>query len=73
MEFRSVSFGVDLYKWAHDMQIESLMAVLKGYFEDKAEPSQLFEICELYFKIGYQEGLEWCKKVILLLFYGKKI
>jgi hypothetical protein len=68
MGFRSISFAVDVFKWAHDMKIESLMLVLKDYFEDKAEPSQIFEIFELYYKIGYQEGLAWCKKVILLLF-----
>jgi hypothetical protein len=63
-DFRSISFGVEIYKWADEMQITSLVAVLDKYFKDEAKATEIFELFELYFKIGNKAGVEWCKKVM---------
>jgi hypothetical protein len=62
-EFRSISFGVEVYKWAHEMKIKPLVEVLDQYFKEEAKATEMFEIFDLYVRLNNHVGLEWCKNV----------
>jgi hypothetical protein len=62
-EFGSVSSGVEVYKWAHEMKMKRLVEVLDQYFKEEANATEMFEIFDLYLRLDNHVGLEWCKKV----------
>jgi hypothetical protein len=61
-EKKDVSFAVQVYKFAHEMQIEALSKQLTEFFK---QPSALdvFAIFDLFCTSDNQLGLERCKKV----------
>jgi hypothetical protein len=63
-EFVSISFSVEIYKFAHEMQIKSLMVVLDKYFKDEANASDIFTVFDMYQTLNDNEGVAWCKKVM---------
>jgi hypothetical protein len=65
-EFRNASFGAEVYKFAHEMQIESLTEDLGNFFEGTKAP-EIFAIFDLYLRLdGNQTALETCKQVFIL-------
>jgi hypothetical protein len=66
-EFENASFGAEVYKFAHEMQIDSLTEDLGKFFEG-TEASEIFAIFDLYLRLdGNQTVLETCKQVIILM------
>ena len=61
-DFKSTAFGVNLYKFAQEMQIETLMDELDEFFK-KTNSSEIFALFDLYLTIGNQVGLDNCKLV----------
>jgi hypothetical protein len=71
-EFRSISSGVEVYKWAHEMKIKPLVEVLDQYFKEEANATEMFEIFDLYLRLNNHVGLEWCREVNCLKKKGKR-
>lgn len=63
-DFKSVSFGIKVYKFAHEMQITTLMTVgLTEFFHKTIKATEIFAIFDLYTMSDNQLGLYHCKKV----------
>jgi hypothetical protein len=67
-DFKSVPFGTQLYRFAHLMQIESLLKALDVFFKHP-KASDVFAVFEVYHKFGNQRGLDKCKVVRFFPFY----
>ena len=64
-EFKNASFGAEVYKFAHEMQIDSLTEDLGKFFEGTKAP-EMFSIFDLLLRLdGNQTALETCKQVII--------
>jgi hypothetical protein len=63
-DFVSISFSVEVYKFAHEMEMKSLMTVLEKYFKDEANASDIFTVFDMYQTLNDNEGVAWCKKVM---------
>ena len=61
-DFKKTAFGVNLYKFAQEMQIDTLKEELIEFFK-KTKSSEIFALFDLYFTIGNQVGLDSCKLV----------
>jgi hypothetical protein len=61
-DFKSTAFGVKLYTFAQEMQIETIKEELIEFFK-KTKSSEIFALFDLYFTIGNQVGLDNCKLV----------
>jgi hypothetical protein len=61
-EKKGVSFAVQVYKFAHEMQIDALTKQITEFFK---QPSALkvFAIFDLFCASDNQPGLDRCKKV----------
>ena len=67
MELQSIpkALAVEVYKFAHKMQINQLIDKLDDYFK-AASPSDVFSIFDLYKFLAHEAGLESCRKVCLI-------
>jgi hypothetical protein len=64
IDFKSISFAMQVYKFAHENQIHSLMAKgLFKYFKDNTKISDCCAIFNLYQFYEDKLGLQYCKKV----------
>ena len=61
-DFKSTAFGVKLYKFAHEMQIDTLSDELVEFFK-LTKSSEIFALFDLHVMSGNKEGLENCKLV----------
>lgn len=52
-DFKSVLFGIEVYKFAHEMQIVSLTAALDDFFNEP-EASDVFAIFNIYQMLSNQ-------------------
>jgi hypothetical protein len=66
-DFKTTPFGIKLYKFAHEMQIDALKDELVEFFK-KAKASETFAIFDLYHMTDNQVGLDSCKPVSILCF-----
>lgn len=65
-DFKSVAIGIQVYKFAHEMQIDSLLTnddIVEFFRENQVEASDIFSIFDLFHKYGNQLGIEACKEV----------
>lgn len=61
-KLKSTSYTVEVYKFAHEMQIDSLTKQLTELFKEPTAVN-VFAIFELFCKSENKPGLEICKKV----------
>jgi hypothetical protein len=61
-DFKTTAFGVQLYKFAHEMQIDTLTDELVEFFKQTTS-SEIFALFDLYHSTGNQVGIENCKEV----------
>lgn len=61
-QLKSIPFGVQVYKFANEMQIDSLTNELTNLFKQPS-PLDVFAIFDLYCIFDNQPGLEICRKV----------
>jgi len=61
-DFKTTAFGVQLYKFAQEMQIDNLTDELVEFFKE-TKSSEIFALFDLYHSTGNQVGLENCKGV----------
>jgi hypothetical protein len=61
-DFKSTAFGVKIYKFAQEMQIDALTNELVEFFK-QTKPSEIFALFDLYHSTGNQAGLDNCKSV----------
>jgi hypothetical protein len=61
-DFISTAFGIKLYKFAREMQIETLMDELVEFFKE-TKSSEMFSVLDFYHSSGNQVGLKNCKWV----------
>ena len=71
-EFKDVQFAIDVFKFAHEMQITSLMHALSKFFETNGTGNALlfYEICT---QLDYQQGSQMCKKVRKQIHFSSKV
>jgi hypothetical protein len=71
-DFKTTAFGVKLYKFAQEMQIDTLTGHLVEFFKE-TKSSEIFALFDFYLMTGNQEGLENCKLVrkCLISVHGK--
>jgi hypothetical protein len=67
-DFKTTAFGVKLYKFAQEMQIDTLTGHLVEFFKE-TKSSEIFALFDFYLMTGNQEGLENCKLVRKCLIY----
>jgi len=72
-DFKNVLFGIQIYKFAHNTQINSLMNKgLIQFFGDKIKTSNCFAIFKVFHFYGDKLGLELCKEVrVFVMLYLK--
>lgn len=60
-----MSFGIKLYKFAQEMQIDALTEELVGFLDEQTnwKPSEIFALFEHYQMTGDQLRLDNCKLV----------
>jgi hypothetical protein len=68
VDFKTAAFGIKLYEFAHEMQIDTLKEQLVEFFK-QTKPSNIFALLDLYKKTGNKVGLENCKKVREFFFF----
>jgi hypothetical protein len=61
-DFKSISFAINLYEFAQEMQIHSLTRALEEFFKN-AETTEMCALFEYFRAIGNQAGLDNCKMV----------
>jgi hypothetical protein len=62
-EFKNASFGAQVYKFAHEMQINLLIQDLSNFFKG-IKAAEIFSIFHLCLSLnGNQMALESCKQV----------
>jgi hypothetical protein len=65
-EFKNASFGAEVYKFAHEMQIDWLIQDLIKFFKG-IKASEIFPIFDLYLRLnGNQMALESCQQVCFI-------
>jgi len=62
-DFITIAFGAKLYKFAHEMQIDTLKDELLEFFKQTNKSSEIFTLFDLYHSTGNQAGLDNCKLV----------
>lgn len=64
-DFKSVALGIQVFKFAHEMQIDSLLMTddIVEFFKENQDASDIFSIFDLYHKYDNQLGIEACKEV----------
>jgi hypothetical protein len=62
-EFKNVDVAVDMYSFAHAMQIDCLTSALNEYLSNECSATSVLKIYELYKSIDHDIGLAACKKV----------
>lgn len=69
-EFKDLSFQVKMYRFAHEMQIDSLTEELEKLF-DEITAMEIFIIFDLYIEVNNEDGIDKCKKVFFkfILYY----
>lgn len=67
-DFECVPFGIQLYKFAHEMQIELLLQALDNFFKEP-NAEDVFLIFNLYQLLDDDFGLKRCKKVWLYFIF----
>ena len=69
-DFKTTANGVKLYKFAQEMQIETLSDELVDFFKE-TKSSEIYALFDLYHSTGDQVGLDKCKLVRKMIdFYG---
>jgi hypothetical protein len=73
-DFKTTAYGINLYKFAQEMQIETLTDELVEFFK-QTKSSEIFALFDLYQMTGNQVGLRNCKEVRenILFVYGESI
>lgn len=70
-DFKSVDFGLKVFKFADEMQIDDLIKELDKFFKSsmkKLSPDMnIFPIFDLYNLLEYKQGVNWCMQVCFLL------
>jgi hypothetical protein len=61
-DFKTTAFGVKLYKFAQEMQIDTLKDELVEFFKE-TKSSEIFALFDFCFMSGNQTGLDNCKLV----------
>jgi hypothetical protein len=61
-DFMSTEFGVLLYKFSQEMQIDTLTDALVEFFKE-TRSFEMFSVFDLYHSTGNKVGLENCKLV----------
>jgi hypothetical protein len=72
-DFGSTSQGVEVYKFARKMKMQTLLEFLDKKFKDEATPYEIFEIYNLYMEPRNQDGLDWTLKVVFVEQVGESI
>jgi hypothetical protein len=68
-DFISTDFGVNLYKFSQEIQIDTLTDALVEFFKE-TKSSEMFSVFNLYHSTGNKVGLENCKLVRQNIFLG---
>jgi uncharacterized protein (DUF608 family) len=61
-EFKDASVAVDVYKFAHEMQLDNLVADAGKYLHDVG-PDNLIPVYNLFALTSNEEGLKNCREV----------
>lgn len=61
-DFADVQLAIQVYLFAHEMQINSLVKVLDVFFT-KVEASEIFAVFDMYKMMGNENALDTCKQV----------
>jgi hypothetical protein len=61
-EFKDATFGVQVYKFADQMQIGALTRELVNFFNESNKASEVFAIFDLYATSGNKLGCDSCKQ-----------
>ena len=61
-DFKTTAFGAKLYRFAHEMQIETLTEELTEFFK-QTKTSEIFSLFDLYCMSDNKVGLDNCKMV----------
>jgi hypothetical protein len=65
-EFKSATFGIEVYKFADEMQISALTKELANFFVDEVNnASEVFAIFDHYVSSDNQLGCDSCKQASL--------
>jgi hypothetical protein len=59
---QTMAFAAKIYKFAQEMQIETLIDELDEFFK-QAKSTEIFALFDLYHSTGNQVGLDKCKLV----------
>jgi hypothetical protein len=62
-EFKNVTLAMDVYKFAHEMQIDCLMTALDEFLFKNISAISVLEVYEFYKLIEHSVGLKTCKEV----------
>lgn len=65
-DFKSASFGAQVYKFANEVQISALTKELVSFFKETNKASEVFAIFDLYLQSGNQLGCDSCKQASFL-------
>jgi hypothetical protein len=65
--FKDASIGVEVYNFAHEMQLDNLVADAGKYLLD-AGPDNLIPVYNLFALTANEEGLKNCRRVSSDLF-----
>jgi hypothetical protein len=63
LDFKSTAYCVNLYKFAHEMQIDTLKDELAEFFKQTKKSSEIFALFDFCFTSGNQVELKKCKLV----------
>jgi hypothetical protein len=61
-DFKSATFGTQVYKFADEMQISALTKELVNFFKEVNKASEVFAIFDLYVNSNNQPGCDSCKE-----------
>jgi hypothetical protein len=60
-DFKSATFGTEVYKFSNEMQITALTKELVIFLKETNKPADVFTIFDLYAMSGNQLGCDSCK------------
>jgi hypothetical protein len=70
---KSISFAIQVYKFANEMQIDGLTTKLSEFLGQPTSALDVFATFDLFYMTNNRPGLESCKKVGVLLFSRKSL
>jgi hypothetical protein len=65
-DFKDVSFAVEVFKFAHEMQLDYLANELIKFIRVNVKPSEVFATYDFFKKMDSSAGLKVCSEVNIL-------